>query len=271
MSTALRTDVDGHVATVTLLGPGKGNAMGPDFWHELPIVFGELDADPAVRAVVLTGSGTHFSYGLDLEAMMPAWAHVLNPGAQAGPRTDFMRTIRAMQAAISAVADCRKPVIAAVSGWCVGGGVDLIAACDIRLASAEARFSIREARLAIVADVGSLQRLAGIIGEGHLRELAYTARDIDAEDAARIGLVNRVHPDLESVRAAVGELAAEIAANPPLAVQGTKEALDLPRRRAVEDGLRHASIWSAAFLPSADLTEALAAFRERRSADFRGE
>jgi len=268
MSTALSVAIEGHVATVTLLGPGKGNALGPQFWHELPIVFAELDDDPAVRAVVLTGNGAHFSYGLDLDAMLPAWADVLDPGAQAGPRTAFMRTIRTMQAAISAVADCRKPVIAAVAGWCIGGGVDLIAACDVRLAAPDARLSIREARLAIVADVGSLQRLAGVIGEGHLREFAYTGGDIDADYAARIGLVNRVVTD---VRGEAERLAIRIAANPPLAVQGTKEALDLPRRRAVEDGLRHASIWSAAFLPSADLAEALMAFRDRRAGQFRGE
>lgn len=268
MPISLRTDIDGPVATVTLLGPGKGNAMGPDFWRELPEVFAELGADDAVRAIVLTGSGSNFSYGLDLAAMLPQWSEVLSPDAQAGPRTEFMRVIRDMQSAMDAVATCRKPVIAALSGWCVGGGVDLIAACDIRLADPTAMFSIREARLAIVADVGSLQRLAGVIGEGHLRELAYTARDVDAEHALRIGLVNHVYDDVQQ---AARELAAEIAANPPLAVQGTKEALDLPRRRAIEDGLRHASIWSAAFLPSKDLTEAVAAFHERRPAEFAGE
>lgn len=221
-----------------------------------------------MRAIVVTGSGAHFSYGLDLAAMLPHWSEVLSPGAQAGPRMEFLRVIRSMQAAIDAVATCRKPVIAAVSGWCVGGGVDLIAACDIRLADSTAMFSIREARLAIVADVGSLQRLAGVIGEGHLRELAYTARDVDAEYGRRIGLVNEVHDDVQQ---AARDLAGEIAANPPLAVQGTKEALDLPRRRAIEDGLRHASIWSAAFLPSKDLAEAVAAFQERRPAEFTGE
>jgi enoyl-CoA hydratase/carnithine racemase len=139
-------------------------------------VFQDLDADPDVRAVVLTASGGNFSYGLDLPAMMGSWDEVLAPGAAAEPRTRFLGVIRELQAAISAVADCRAPVVAAVSGWCVGGGVDLIAAADVRLAAAHARFSMREVKVAMVADLGSLQRLSGIIGEGHLRELALTGK-----------------------------------------------------------------------------------------------
>ena len=167
---SLRLERVGPVAQVTLVGPGKGNAMGPDFWRELPQAFQELDADPEVRAVVLTGAGGNFSYGLDLPAMLGTWDEVLAPGAAAGARTRFLGVIRELQAAVSAVADCRTPVVAAVSGWCVGGGVDLIAAADVRLAAADARFSVREVKVANVADLGSLQTLAGMIGQGHQRE-----------------------------------------------------------------------------------------------------
>ncbi|MGH3734165.1 MAG: crotonase/enoyl-CoA hydratase family protein [Micromonosporaceae bacterium] len=267
---SLRVERTGHVAEVTLLGPGKGNAMGPDFWAELPEVFAALDADPEVRAVVLTGSGRNFSYGLDLPAMLPQWGEALAGGAQAGPRTEFLREIRRLQDAISSLARCRKPVVAAVSGWCIGGGVDLISAADVRLASAEARFSIREVKLAIVADIGSLQRLSGIIGEGHLRELALSGKDIDAARAARIGLVNDVHPDQEAVLAAARELATEIAANPPLTVYGVKQMLNESREPAIEAGLRHVSAWNAAFLPSEDLMEAVQAFVEKRPPAFKG-
>lgn len=267
---SLDIKIDGHVATVTLVGPGRGNTMGPEFWREMPVAFAELGANADVRAIVITGSGGNFSYGLDLGRMLAQWSDALAANATAGPRTRFMHAIRDCQAAMNAVADCRKPVIAAVSGWCVGGGVDLIAACDIRLASADAKFSIREVKLSIVADVGSLQRLSGVIGEGHLRELAYTGKDIDAARAREIGLLNDVHADPDAALAAAQELAAEIAANSPLAVEGVKEALDLPRHRAIEDGLRHASIWSAAFLASDDLTEAVTAFQERRPATFHG-
>lgn len=267
---SLQVTRDGHVAEVTLLGPGKGNAMGPDFWAELPEVFAALDADPEVRAVLLTGSGKHFSYGLDLPAMLPRWGEVLGAGAQAGPRTEFLGEIRRLQDAISSLARCRKPVVAAVSGWCIGGGVDLISAADVRLASADATFSIREVKLAIVADIGSLQRLSGIIGEGHLRELALSGKDIDAAHAARIGLVNDVHPDQEAVLAAARQLATEIAANPPLTVYGVKQMLNEAREPAIEAGLRHVAAWNSAFLPSEDLAEAVQAFVQKRPPEFRG-
>ncbi|NIH83966.1 crotonase/enoyl-CoA hydratase family protein [Amycolatopsis granulosa] len=268
---SLAVERTGGLARVTLLGPGKGNAMGPDFWRELPIVFRTLDADPAVRAIVLTGSGKNFSYGLDLPAMMGGWAPLLAGDALAGPRTEFLREIRSLQDSVTAVAECRTPVIAAVSGWCIGGGVDLIAAADVRLASADAKFSVREAKVAIVADLGSLQRLAGIIGEGHLRELALTGKDIDAARAEKIGLVNDVYPDADALLAAAGALAGEIAANPPLVVRGVKDVLSLNTERQVADGLRYVSTWNAAFLPSKDLQEAVRAFVERRTPEFTGE
>lgn len=267
---SLKVDIAARVAEVTLLGPGKGNAMGPDFWRELPLVFGELDTDPEVHAVVLTGGGAHFSYGLDLPAMMPSWGELLGGDALAAPRTRFLGEVRTLQRAVTAVAACRKPVIAAVSGWCIGGGVDVIAAADVRLASEDAKFSVREVKVAIVADLGSLQRLAGIIGEGHLRELAYTGRDVDAARALRIGLVNDVYPDQDAVLAAARELAGEIAANPPLVVQGVKDVLDQHREHQVADGLRYVAAWNAAFLPSEDLGEAARAFLERRAPEFRG-
>ncbi|MET0702694.1 MAG: enoyl-CoA hydratase-related protein, partial [Mycobacterium sp.] len=169
-----------QVAQVTLLGPGKGNAMGPAFWAELPQVFAALDADPGVRAIVLTGSGRNFSYGLDLAAMGDTLGPIMAEGALAKPRADFHAHLKTMQQAITAVADCRTPTIASVHGWCIGGGVDLISAVDIRYASADAKFSVREVKLAIVADVGSLARLPLILNDGHLRELALTGRDIDA-------------------------------------------------------------------------------------------
>jgi enoyl-CoA hydratase len=181
-----------------------------------------------------------------------------------------MHEIRRLQEAITSLARCRKPVIAGVSGWCIGGGVDLISAADIRIASADAKFSVREAKLAIVADVGSLQRLAGIIGEGHLRELALTGQDIDAARAERIGLVNHVYPDRYSMLSAARELAGDIAANPPLAVHGVKQILNDAREDSIAAGLRHVAAWNAAFLPSEDLTEALEAFTHKRAPHFKG-
>jgi enoyl-CoA hydratase len=268
---ALRVQRRGPVVQVTLLGPGQGNAMGPDFWREIPAVFAALDADSDVRAVVVTGSGAHFSYGLDLPVMLgDIRALLAEDGGLALARTRFLDKLRAMQGSLDAVAGCRKPVAAAVSGWCIGGGVDLLAACDVRYASRDARFSVREVKVAIVADMGSLQRLPAIIGDGHLRELALTGRDIDAARAERIGLVNDVLPDAAAVLAAAHAFADEVAANPPLVVQGVKDVLDASRTPQVAAGLRYVSAWNAAFLPSHDLTEAVAAFTERRQPRFQG-
>lgn len=267
---ALRIDRRGTVAEVTLTGPGKGNSMGPDFWREMPEVFAALDEDPSVRVVVLRGVGTQFSYGLDLPAMAPRLGLQDASDHLAAERTVFLDSVLRMQQACSAVAVCRKPVIAAVAGWCIGGGLDLIAACDVRLCSVEARFSLREVKLAIVADMGSLQRLPPIIGQGNTRELALTGKDIDAPRALAIGLVNEVFESPEVLFQAAHAMAEQIAANPPLVVQGTKRVLSECQGRTVEEGLRYVALWNAAFLQSQDLREALAAFMERRAPRFEG-
>jgi enoyl-CoA hydratase len=175
-----------------------------------------------------------------------------------------------LQDSITAVADCPKPVIAAVHGYCIGGGVDLIAACDIRLASADAVFSVREAKMAIVADLGSLQRLPAIISAGHLNELALTGKDISAERAKEIGLVNDVAADADGVAKAARALAGEIAANSPLAVQGTKAVLRANEGRTVAQGLDYVATWNSGQLASHDLTEAVTAFMEKRQPKFTG-
>jgi enoyl-CoA hydratase len=268
---SVSVDIEAHVAQVTLVGPGKGNAMGPAFWSELPVVFAELDADPDVRAIVLTGSGKNFSYGLDLPAMGDTLSPMLADGALARPRADFHARLKRMQHSITAVADCRTPTIASVHGWCIGGGVDLISAVDIRYASANAKFSVREVKLAIVADVGSLARLPLILSDGHLRELALTGKDIDAARAEKIGLVNDVYDDPEASLAAAHRTAAEIAANPPLVVQGIKDVLDEQRTAAVSASLRYVAAWNSAFMPSKDLTEGIRAMFEKRAPEFTGE
>ena len=233
-----------------------------------------LGSDSEVRAIVVAAKGPHFSVGLDLKAM---GAMLSGIGAAPGQgssgaakalqaRGDILR----LQAAITAVAACPKPVIAAVHGYCIGGGVDLIAACDIRLASADAVFSVREAKVAIVADLGSLQRLPSIIGAGHVAELAFTGKDISAARAREIGLVNDVAADAEGVHEDALALAHEIAANSPLAVQGTKAVLASNEGRTVAEGLDYVATWNAGMLGSDDLVEAMKAFMERRAPTFTG-
>ena len=265
---SVTVEIADHIARVTLIGPGKGNAMGPAFWAELPEVFATLDADPEVRAIVLTGSGKNFSYGLDLAAMGATM-----PGLDAGAkdRLGFHTKLLKMKGAISAVADCRTPTVASVHGWCIGGGVDLISAVDIRYASADAKFSVREVKLAIVADVGSLARLPLILSDGHLRELTLTGKDIDAARAEKIGLVNDIYADADACLAAAHATAAEIAANPPLTVHGVKDVLDQQRIGRVSESLRYVAAWNSAFLPSKDLGEAVTAMFQKRPAQFTGE
>jgi enoyl-CoA hydratase len=258
-----------HVAEVVLRTPGKGNALGPDFWRELPEVFASLDADADVRAVVLRAGGPHFTYGLDLVSM----AGELGPlagGGLADSRTKLHEMVLRLQASVSAIVRCRKPVIAAVHGACIGGGVDVITACDVRIASGDARFSVREVRVAMVADLGTLQRLSRIVGEGRARELAFRGNDIDAEHALRIGLVNEVHLSHEATWDAARTMAREIAGNPPLVVQGVKQVMNERILASDEAGLRYVATWNSAFLPSADLGEAMAAFAEKRKPSYSG-
>ena len=267
---SIRIERSEGVAEVVLIGPGKGNAMGPDFWREMPQAFAALDGDAEIRAVIVRGEGGQFSYGLDLGAMMSQLGQHLSGENLAADRARLLDLIASMQEACDLVSGCRKPVIAAVSGWCIGGGLDLVSACDIRLCSADARFSLREVKVAMVADIGSLQRLPRIIGDGNTRELAFTGRDIDAQHALRIGLVSDVYESEETLLDAARRVAREIADNPPLVVQGIKQVMNYCADKSTADGLRYVAVWNAAFLQSNDLVEAITAFRDRRPPKFSG-
>ena len=267
---AFAVEHDGHVATLWLNNPERRNAMGPAFWKELPLVMHELDTNPEVRAVVLAAKGPHFTIGLDLKAMIGTLGGGDASASGAAARLRLLDEITHFQRSINAVADCRKPVIAAVHGYCLGGGIDLITACDIRLAAADTVFSVRETRIAIVADVGTLQRLPAIVGKGHVAELVYSGDDVSAQRAREIHLVNEVYPDQAATVAAAHVLAGRIAANSPLAVSGCKRVLAYCEDKSVEDGLQYVATWNAAFLASDDLTEAMQAFLEKRPARFSG-
>ncbi len=267
---AFAIDVDEHVATLWLNNPERRNAMGPAFWKELPVAMGELERDDRVRAIVLAARGPHFTVGLDLKSMAGTLGGGGETASGAATRTRLLDEIMLLQRSITAVADCRKPVIAAVHGYCLGGGIDLITACDIRLAAADAIFSVRETRMAMVADVGTLQRLPAIIGKGHVAELAYTGNDISAQRAREIHLINEVYPDQAATLDAAHVLAVRIAANSPLAVTGTKRVLAYCEGKSAEDGLQYVATWNAAFLASDDLGEAVQAFLEKRAPRFTG-
>lgn len=283
-SSVLSLERDGAVATLWLDRPEARNAMGRAFWADLPRAMDDVSADPEVRVVVLAARGPHFSVGLDLKEMGSVLAGGGDAGAQAGPGTrGAARTpspaaraaatraaIVRMQAAVTCVATCPKPVIAAVHGYCIGGGVDLISACDIRLAAADAVFSVRETKVAIVADLGSLQRLPLIVGSGLVAELAFTGKDVAATRAREIGLVNEVYDDHVGLWSGARQMAEEIAALSPLAVQGTKAVLAASQGRCVADGLDYVAAWNAGMLVSDDLAESMTAFAEKRPPRFSG-
>jgi len=278
-SEVLSIERQGHVATLWLDRAEARNAMGPDFWADLPVAMKELSDDGETRAVVIAARGPHFSVGLDLKAMASLLLGGDDRGATEGERAHPSKAAQAvgargqvarMQASISSVAECAKPVIAAVHGYCIGGGVDLITACDVRVASREATFSVREVKMAIVADLGSLQRLPRIVGAGHVAELAYTGKDITAERAAQIGLVNEVLQSPEETLEYARTIAAQVASNSPLAVQGTKAVLTAGDGQTVQEGLDFVAVWNSGFLQSDDLKEAVSAFLEKREPKFTG-
>lgn len=263
------TEVDDGVATVWLNRPERLNAMNAPAWADLPPIMGGLSADDAVRVVVIAARGRAFTAGIDLNEMGPL---IVEPGAGSTVehRRRFLRKVKALQHTFSSLADCPKPVVAAVHGPCIGAGLDLITACDIRIASADAVFSLRETRLAMVADVGTLQRLPRIIGPGKVAELAYTGRDFTAEEALAMGLVNLVVDDREAAIGSAHEMARRIAANSPLAVQGAKAVLRASEGRSTEDGLDYVALWNTAFIHSEDVAEAVAAHLEGRDPEFEG-
>lgn len=276
-SDVLTLEREGHVATIWLDRPDARNAMGQAFFADLPVAMGEVSGDDEVRAVVIAARGPHFSVGLDLKEMgslLTSSGSGEGSGGGSSPaarNTRALEAVRRLQRSITSVAECPKPVIAAVHGYVIGGAIDLITACDIRLATADAQLSVRETKVAIVADLGTLQRLPRIVSPGHVAELAYTGRDIDAGRAREMGLVNDVLPDHDAVVKAARQLADEIAANSPLVVQGVKQVLRASADLSVEQGLEHVALWNSAFLQSADLVEAMTAFMEKREPNYRGE
>jgi enoyl-CoA hydratase len=247
---------DGGVAHVELVREDKFNAMDEAMFAAIGDTLRSLGADPSVRAILVSGRGRHFTAGLDLHYAASQFLPTDDAGRAAEAR---LRHIKWLQDSFTAAEEARPPVIAAIHGGCVGAGVDLVTACDIRLASADAFFQIAEVDVAITADLGTLQRLTHLIPEGVVRELAYTGRRMDADEALRLGLVNRVAPDRDSVITAGLDLARTIAAKSPLAVAGAKLSLNYSRGRPVEEGLRHVALWNAGTVVSADLTTAIRA------------
>jgi 2,4-dienoyl-CoA reductase (NADPH2) len=264
----LRIGLDGQVAVVTLNRPDKANALNMQMWQDIRAAMLWIDRSPAARVAVMHGAGANFCAGIDLQMMMSILP-LVKDACEARTRENLRNLILDLQDTLTSIERCRKPVLAAIHGACVGGGMDLVACADMRYCAADASFSVKEIDLGMVADVGSLQRLPRMIGDGMVRELAYTGRKLGAEEAARIGLVNRVFDTPEALLEGVLKLAHLIAAKSPLAVRGTKDTLNHARDHSVADGLDRVATWNAAMLMSEDLQAAIRAGMTRQAPKFR--
>lgn len=264
--TSLTVEKADGVATVTLSRGEQLNTMNHAFFTDIGDCFTALDDDPSVRAIVLCAEGRLFTAGLDLKeaaGMLSA-----DSGDAARVREKLRRHIIWLQGTFSAIENCRQPVIAAIHNCCIGGGIDLTCACDIRLASADAWFAIQEIKVAIVADLGTLQRAPHIIPQGILRELAYTGRKFMAEEALSIGYINSIHADREATIGAAHKIAREIASKSPLAVSGTKHILNHTRDHSIKDGLEYVASWNSAQIIGEDIAKAGMAALTKQSAEF---
>lgn len=264
-SRPFKVEKQSHIAHLILDRPDKRNTMDFDFFREMTDRFRQFDEDPDIRAVIIRGEGKSFTAGIDLMALGQ-----LMEGGGADARERLRRTILQGQDSMSAIERCSKPVIAAVHSHCIGGGVDMLSACDIRIASKDALFSIRETRIGVIADIGTLQRLPHIIGHGYFRELALTGRDFTADEALKMGFITRICEDRRQLYEQAEMLAADIASCPPLTVQGIKDVILYSRDNGIYPGLQYVAQKNAAALKSEDLMEAVTAFMEKRKPVYKG-
>ena len=263
----IETDLQDGVLRAWLNRPEKVNALNHELWFELEALARWADAESSVRVLVLGGRGRGFTAGIDFSLVLAITAEVAS--LPDGQKQEVVRQkIVALQGAFSAFEACRKPVVVAVHGTCWGAGIDLITACDIRYATSDASLCIKEVDLAIVADIGTLQRLPTIVGEGPTRELALTGRVFDGLEAKELGLITQTFDSQEALEAAALETARVIASKSPLTIRGIKQVLNYSRDRSVEEGLDYVATWNASMLLSADAMEAVSAWMEKRPAVF---
>lgn len=255
------------VAHIELNRSDKANALNGLMWQELKTAFDWLSSSTA-RVGVLSASGKHFTAGIDIDFLLSVkteFAAMSEESRQTGLRERIVD----LQQTINAAESCRKPILAAIHGSCIGAGVDLVSACDMRYATQDAKFSVKEVDLAIVADMGTLQRLPRLIGDGLARELAFTGRTFDGNEAQAMRLVNQVFPDRDSLMKYAMELAGTIAQKSPLTIRGIKDTLNHSRDHSVAEGLAYVADKNSVSLFSADLTEAISAAMQKRAPIFK--
>ena len=267
---SFEVDISDHVANLVLSRPDELNTMSRDFWVELGDVLEEINKNSEVRVVVMASTGKHFCAGMDLSAFSNGVDNIPDEKKPDHARIGeaVYRVAKELQGYITSLEKIRVPVIAAIHGGCIGGAVDLVTACDIRLASKDAFFCIQEINIGMAADVGTLQRLPKIIPDSKMREMAYTGRRMYADEAKETGLVSDTYESQEEMLAAANELAKVIASKSPVAIYGLKAVMNYSRDHSVSEGLEYNALWSGAMLSQKDMTEAITANMEKRDASF---
>ena len=263
--TCFDVEIRDKVAHLRLSRPDELNTMTPAFWRELPEIVTGISDEGSARVVVISSTGRHFSAGMDLSVFGGMGGQDGEPGRR---HARTRSSARALQWSFTALEKARVPVLAAVQGGVIGGAVDLVTACDLRYASADAFFCVQEINIGMTADVGTLQRLGKIVPEGFAREMAFTGRRVGARRACEVGLVQEVYTDHEALVAGVLDTAREIAAHSPLAVWGTKVAMNYARDHPVDDALEQIATWQAGMFQPADMVEAFTAKAEKRPPVF---
>ncbi len=260
--------LESGIAHLQMCRPEKRNTMIPSFWTELPEIVREIDDSGEARVMVLSSTGPHFTAGMDLAVFASDGVDGGVPKAVRGVR--MYDTVHLLQETFSCLERCRIPVLAAVQGGCIGGGVDMVTACDMRYASEDAFFCVQEINIGMTADVGTFPRLAKIIPDGIAREMAYIGARLPAARAREVGLVNDLYADAEALLVGVMETAAEIASKSPLAIYGSKRMLNYARDHSTADALDYIGIWNASMFQPTEMAEAFSAKQEKRAAKFTG-
>ena len=248
------------------------NKMTMNFWYELPRILDEIDKDASLRVLILSSTGKHFCAGMDLKNFGTLGNDAekkTNVPDKARIGESLYRVAKELQDMLSKLEKLRIPVLAGIQGGCIGGGLDLVTAADMRFASKDAFFCIQEVNIGMAADIGTLQRLPRVIPEGKVRELAYTGRRMPAGEALEAGLVNKVYESHEEMVSGLKEMAAVIASKSPLAVYGTKAILNFSRDHTIAEGLEYNALWSGAMLPQEDMAEAMMSNLEKRNPEFK--
>ena len=256
---------ENHIAHLVLTQGATFNTMGPTFWRELDEVLTALHKDADARVLVLSSTGKHFSAGMALETF--AGAITMDDQTPQG-RAAIFDLLTDMQATFTKLETLRIPVIAAIQGGCIGGAVDMVTACCLRYATADAFFCIQEINIGMVADVGTLQRLPKLIPLAVVKELAYTGRRLNAQKALAYGLVNEVFDTPEAMLSAAMQCASEIAAKPPVAIWGTKQVVHYARDHSVDESLKQMGWLQGAIWSNKNVMEAVVALKSKRSAEF---